>query len=284
MVLSPAKLNLFLDVLHRRDDGYHELETLFVALDWGDDVTVTLDSGRDDVCLEVSGDDGVPVDETNLAWRAAAAWRAAMPGAPERPGVHVALTKRIPMGAGLGGGSSNAGTVLRELGAARPRDGVDLQAVAAELGSDVAFFLQSGAAIGRGRGERIERLPGGPSLDVVLILPPVACATPVVYGNLGARVRSAPESGLERAAFALQTGDAAALRAAHYNALAVPALGAYPVLGRFASDVERRLGRPPCLSGSGAALFDVPDPGTTPEILAALEGLPGRRVVATLCP
>lgn len=281
MGLSPAKVNLFLDVLGPRDDGFHEIETLFAAVDWGDEVTVALDAGLDGVELTVTGDASVPADETNLAWRAAAAWREAVPDAP---GVRVAIRKRIPVGAGLGGGSSNAGAVLRQLAGLWPRSEAGMPALAAALGSDVAFFLADGAALGRGRGERIERLPGGRPMDVVLILPPIACETPVVYQNLGARVRAAPESGLERAAFALQTGDAPALRQAHYNALAVPALAAYPALARFTSEVERRLGRPPCLSGSGAALFDLPDPGTGTRIVEALADLPGRRVVATLCP
>ncbi|MDJ0976234.1 MAG: 4-(cytidine 5'-diphospho)-2-C-methyl-D-erythritol kinase [Planctomycetota bacterium] len=281
MGLSPAKLNLFLDVLGARDDGYHEIETLYAALDWGDDLEVRLDPELDGVELTVEGDGAVPADETNLAWRAAAAWREAVPDAP---GVRISIHKRIPIGAGLGGGSGNAGSVLRQLQELHPRAAASMSELAAAIGSDVAFFLADGAAFGRGRGERIERLSAAQAIEVVLILPPIVCETPVVYRNLGARVRAAPESGLERAAFALQTGDPVMLREAHYNALAVPALAAYPALARFTAEVERRLGYPPCLSGSGSALYDLPRPGLTAKVVDALADLPGRRVVATLSP
>ncbi|HCK89591.1 MAG TPA: 4-(cytidine 5'-diphospho)-2-C-methyl-D-erythritol kinase, partial [Gemmatimonadetes bacterium] len=107
---APAKVNLFLRVLRRRSDGFHELETLFQAIDYCDDVLIELnDLGQ--ISLEVTGLEVGPVKE-NLAYRAASAYREA---AGLHEGIHVSLTKRIPAGAGLGGGSSDAATVLRGL-------------------------------------------------------------------------------------------------------------------------------------------------------------------------
>lgn len=287
MALSPAKLNLYLDVGSRRDDGYHEIETLFVALDWGDQVLVSVRPSEDGVHLQLSGDVSVPDDEQNLAWRAAAIWRqAAGEATGDAPDVAVDLSKSIPVGSGLGGGSSNAATVLRRANAklGKPLPDAELYAMARDIGSDVAFFLTGGAAIGRGRGDRIEPLTGGTPLPVVLILPPIMCSTPTVYAQVKAPLRPAPENGLDAAIHALRAGDPKALRDAHFNALAIPALTAYPPLLRFTSDVERRLGRAPCLSGSGSALFDIPDADDVQNVLDKLDGLPGERIVANLVP
>lgn len=283
MGASPAKLNLYLDVLGRRDDGFHELETLFAALSFGDEVEVALGTPDAAITLELAGSVEVPTDGRNLAVRAAQAWAEA---AGHASGVALRLTKQVPVGAGLGGGSSNAATVLRlaNTAAGSPLDEAQLHGLAADLGSDVPFFLHGGAAVGRGRGEQLAPVEAASGVVAILILPPIACETAVVFRNMSARVRAAPAEGLAPAQAALRRGDPLALREAHYNALAVPALGAYPALIRFTSQVEQRLGRPPCLSGSGAALFDLPAPDEIESVLSALEGLPGRRVVATLCP
>lgn len=275
---APAKVNLYLDVLGRRDDGYHELETLFAALSWGDEVRVAVGGDGPPVSLAVEGAPDVPGDETNLAWQAANAFRAA---AGDVPPIRIGLTKAVPPGAGLGGGSSDAAAVLRALDALLPgRIGTaTLRAIAAALGADVPFFLTGGRAVGRGRGDALEPLAGGTALEVVLILPPFGCRTATVFGAFE-RLRPAPRDGLAAMRAALAGGDPARVRAAHYNALAFPAMKTHPALLRFTSEVERRLGRPPAMSGSGAALFDVPDAGESASVLDALSDLPGTRVVA----
>jgi len=194
-VRAPAKVNLLLRVLGRREDGFHELETLFQSIDFVDELTVELVG--DSVELEVVGagvgspveypgprlDDLGPVAD-NLAFRAAEAYRR---GADLRSGVRIRLAKSIPAGAGLGGGSSDAAAVLRAL--SHLTDGAvaneALLVMGADLGSDVPFFLcDSTLARARGRGEELTTLRSLPSADVVLVCPPVHVATARAYAAL----------------------------------------------------------------------------------------------------
>jgi 4-diphosphocytidyl-2-C-methyl-D-erythritol kinase len=287
MALAPAKLNLYLDVRGRRADGYHELETLFVALAWGDDIEVEVREEQG-VTLEVTGDPSVPVGSENLAAKAAAAWFEAAGARAPFLGAAIRLVKRIPVGGGLGGGSSDAGTVLRLLqeraGGERALAADDLQRIAKALGADVPYFLRGGAAIGRGRGDVIEAVPQGPPLTFVLITPTWGHDTATVFRYAGQRLRPSVADGLALAVQALRSGVPERVRAAHENALALAAMRAYPAFTRFTSEVERALGRPPCLSGSGSTLFDVPDPGETEAVLLRLKHLPARVVRTTSAP
>ena len=170
---APAKLNLFLHVLGRRDDGYHELETMFQLLDFGDLVEIRL---RDDGELRrTRGAPGVPEDQ-DLMLRAARKLRQVY--GDDRLGAEFALDKRIPMGGGLGGGSSDAATTLIALNRlwqlGRTED--ELAALALELGADVPLFVRGHSAFGRGRGEQLTpvSLPGR---WFVVIDPGVAVAT-----------------------------------------------------------------------------------------------------------
>lgn len=206
VVHAPAKVNLILRVLHRRPDGFHELETLFQAISLADVVEVGLSERRGGeadhapgseappVSLQVVGPDlGSPQD--NLAYRAAARFleETALPHE-----VRIRLTKRIPAGGGLGGGSSDAAAVLRCLASLTGREDPGLLgALALELGSDVPFFLgPAPLALGRGRGERLSLLPALPVGHLVLVLPPVRISTGDAYGDLAAE-RLARPSGRE---------------------------------------------------------------------------------------
>jgi 4-diphosphocytidyl-2-C-methyl-D-erythritol kinase len=184
-VLAPAKVNLALRVLRKRPDGYHDIDTLFQAIDLSDEVEVELvDRG---VSLEVAGRSDLGPEEQNLAWRAAAAFLDAA-GSPA--GVRVRLTKRIPVGAGLGGGSSDGAAVLRCLAALLGGVGADkVREIGAALGSDVPFFLGvSPMARGRGRGELLQALEPLPAADLVIVSPPVHVSTAHAYRALARRV------------------------------------------------------------------------------------------------
>jgi 4-diphosphocytidyl-2-C-methyl-D-erythritol kinase len=179
--------------------------------------------------------------------------------------------------------------VLRALEAlAGPFKGAGAQPLgdlAARLGADVPFFLLAdapgAAAIGRGRGDVLELLPPAPPLHVVLVTPPWGHSTAAVFAHAAERRRRDPALDLARAVEALASGDAARVRDAHWNALALPAMRAYPDFIRFTSEVERRLGRAPCLTGSGSTLYDVADDAADAARQAArLEGLAARVVVA----
>lgn len=181
-VAAPAKVNLSLRVLGRRDDGFHEIRTLFQALDLGDELRVS--RGGRGLSLEVRGPDLGPTEE-NLAYRAAELFLEAF---GETQGVHIELTKWIPAGAGMGGGSSDAAAVLRALSwlSPFPPPPGELMRLGAKLGSDVPFFLgASPLAQGTGRGEILTPYRALPAADVVLALPGVHMSTAEAYKALG---------------------------------------------------------------------------------------------------
>jgi len=180
LLQAPAKVNLWLRIIGRRDDGFHNLDSLMVPLEIGDQVRVERRShaGIDFSC---SGDcDGVPQDPSNLAWRAADQFfqQAGIVG-----GVRIELEKNLPHGAGLGGGSSDAASVLMALQRLwkNPLGTDQLHGIASELGSDVPFFLAGEASICRGRGEELSPF-GKPAAGwLVLLKPPFSISTPWVY-------------------------------------------------------------------------------------------------------
>jgi len=167
---SPAKLNLFLHIVGRRPDGYHELQTLFQFLDYGDDITFTLTPEQPGVRLTESVN-GVP-DEDNLIVRAAQALESR--ATTTLPGVSIQLVKRLPMGGGLGGGSSNAATTLLGLNYLWHMDlSLDeLAEIGLKLGADVPVFVRGHAAFGEGVGEKLT--PANPPEDWFVVLKP-AC-------------------------------------------------------------------------------------------------------------
>ena len=154
MKKSYAKINWALRITGRRADGFHDLETVFQTISLHDELTFMLADSLSLTC----DDPGIPVDETNLVMRAARAMGS--------PPVAIRLRKRIPAGGGLGGGSSNAATTLRELGGA-----MDLAPVALSLGSDVPFFLLGGTAYARGRGEILTPMQTMSGIPLLLALP-----------------------------------------------------------------------------------------------------------------
>ena len=177
---SPAKINLFLNVLRKRSDGTHAIETLFERLDFGD--TIYLHPISSGIELTVRGPEKIPADSTNLAWKAA---KLLQRTCGIRQGVRILIRKQIPVSAGLGGGSSNAATVLLglnrlwNLGLSRKK----LIALGLKLGSDVPFFiLETSLAFGRGRGEILKKWPK-PKRKIwhVLVKPPFGISTSKAY-------------------------------------------------------------------------------------------------------
>ncbi|HKP28497.1 MAG TPA: 4-(cytidine 5'-diphospho)-2-C-methyl-D-erythritol kinase [Gemmatimonadales bacterium] len=177
-VQAHAKLNLFLRLLSKDDDGYHSLETLFCRIALADTLTAT--RAGTGVAIEVAGADVGP-DKDNLAVRAA---QLALEGLRTRFGVHLTLDKKIPLGGGLAGGSADAAAALEAVNAlagnAIPR--AELLQLASRLGSDVAFcFSGASLALGWGRGERMMVLPSLPPAPILLLVPPVAVRTVEAY-------------------------------------------------------------------------------------------------------
>ena len=175
---APAKVNLHLRILGRRPDGYHEVFTLMQALDLAD--TLFLGDGAQE--LEFTCDDPA-LSRDNLVEKAARAWFAAA-GLPPR--ARLRLIKQVPVGAGLGGGSSDAAATLLGLNALHGGllEPAQLHSLACSLGADVPFFLAGGTALCRGIGEKVEPLPGFPPLHYVLVNPGFSVSTAWVYRNL----------------------------------------------------------------------------------------------------
>jgi 4-diphosphocytidyl-2-C-methyl-D-erythritol kinase len=195
-VRVPAKLNLQLAVGPPRADGYHDLVTVFHAVSLFDEVTV-VPADRDGVAVTGEGADRVPADGDNLALRAVAALRAEGPAGVANAGVHVSIAKRIPVAAGLAGGSADAAAALvacNELWACGLSQ-QQLAEIGAKVGSDVAFALLGGTAVGRGRGERLTpALAPATQYHWVLAFADGQLSTPEVYATLD-RLRAAQAGG-----------------------------------------------------------------------------------------
>lgn len=201
---APAKINLVLEVLGRRPDGFHELATVFQTVDLCDRVELRVrdrdtsgDADAPDLTLIVDGPESphVPATSDNLVVRAAAGvLREA--GALGDVAVDIHLTKHIPAGGGLGGGSSDAATTARGVNRllGDPLDADALHELCAGLGSDVPFFLLGGTALGRGRGERLRPVEPPLPFDVTLLLPGFAVPTPAVFAALDAQPIDGPRS------------------------------------------------------------------------------------------
>lgn len=179
-IAAHAKVNLFLRVLARESDGYHGIETLFCLLDLSDELTVERRDRSNGITLEVTGADTGPIEQ-NLAVRAA---RLVLDATSACVGVHLRLLKRIPVQAGLGGGSSDAAAALAAVnliaGSAVPRH--ELLQFAARLGADVPFFFANAPlALGWGHGERMMRLAPLPAAPALLVVPPVPVPTADAY-------------------------------------------------------------------------------------------------------
>ncbi len=248
-VWAPAKVNLFLEVLGRRPDGYHDLATLMVAVGLFDSVQLR-ESPSGQVRLECDLP-GLSTGPDNLVCRAAELLRARFGVAC---GVDVRLSKRIPLQAGLAGGSSDAAATLAGLNALwrLGLDAVQLGKLGAELGSDVTFFFFGPAAWCTGRGEIVEPLkPGGP-LDLVLACPPVGLSTASVFQAL--RLAGPVVDGAAvRQAFA--AGDPAALGRCLHNRLQAPAEQLCPAVSRLRQRLEALAPAGVLMSGSGSTVF-----------------------------
>jgi len=253
-VEAPAKVNLRLRVLAREASGFHSLESLFCAISLAD--TVEVRAGEPGIRLEVRGGVETGPPERNLVVRAAERFHAAL-GAP--PALDVALAKRIPAAAGLGGGSSDAAATLRALNAlhGEPFGRAELLAMAAELGSDVPFFLCGSAlALGWGRGERLLALPALPPRPVLVAHPGVAMPTGDAFRRIAERRGGAWEP--EAFAFGLDLlGGWPGVSALAANDFEAPALEAIPALAA-AREAMQAPGALVCLlAGSGASIFAV---------------------------
>lgn len=177
-----AKVNLTLDVLGKREDGYHDLKSVMQTISLRDDIEIDVGTGKPWVLH--CDKEGIPCDERNLAWKAAKLYLDTMKKEPD--GLEIRITKRIPSEAGLGGGSADAAAVLRALNR-HYGDPLSLPALAelgAMVGSDVPFCVIGGTCMAEGRGERLRKLPDMPDCIFVVCKPDFSSSTPELYRKL----------------------------------------------------------------------------------------------------
>lgn len=177
-----AKLNLTLDVLGKREDGYHDLKSVMQTISIRDDVEIDVGTGKPwKLSCSV---EGIPTDERNLAWKAAKVYCDALNKDPD--GIAIRITKRIPSGAGMGGGSADAAAVLRALNRhyGNPLSIFALAELGAQVGSDVPFCTLCGTAMVEGRGERLRKLPDMPDCIFVVVKPEFSVSTPELYRKI----------------------------------------------------------------------------------------------------
>lgn len=177
-----AKLNLTLDVLGKRPDGYHDLQSVMQTISVRDDIEI--DVGTGEAWRLLCDKEGIPTDETNLAWKAARVFFDAVKKDPE--GLEIRITKRIPSGAGMGGGSADAAAVLRALNRHydHPFSVGALAELGAQVGSDVPFCVICGTAMVEGRGEKLRKLPDMPDCVFVICKPEFSISTPELFRKI----------------------------------------------------------------------------------------------------
>lgn len=260
-----AKVNRSLRVLGKRPDGYHELDTIFQTVDLTDTLSF-LEREDDELVLTIEGA-SLPVSEENLVLRAARALKARFDG-PRGADIH--LSKKIPVGGGLGGGSSDAASALRGLAALwrLPATDADLYALAVSLGSDVPFFLLGGHARGRGRGDVLTPLPDGPEEWLLLVFPPFSLSTEAVYAVLSAPALTDPAAHTNLCGS--DSGDGP-----DRNDLEPAAESLQGELKRFREALSDHGATSARLSGSGSTVFGVFEDEESAR--RAFEGLAGLR-------
>ena len=267
--LSPCKVNFLLNILGKRPDGFHELETLMHPVGVFDRLAFSL--GGSGVILTCS-EPALPVDGRNLVHRAATAF---LQAGGISDGVRLHLEKHIPMAAGLGGGSGNAATTLLGLNElfGRPLSAAQLHNLAASLGSDVPYFLQDHPALATGRGEKVEPLAPFSALKgaaFILVHPGFGIATAWAYQQLP-RFPAALNGRPGRArslAVLLQSASLASAGKEFYNSLEAPAFEKYPLLALFQGFFREQGAAATLMSGSGSTTFALVETLVGAEALA----------------
>lgn len=252
-LFSPIKVNLYLRIVSKRPDGYHDLETVMVPLDFGD--TLTFSPAGTGIAMTCDNPT-LPTDDTNLVLRAAKKLAARF---DVKQGALIHLAKKAPLAAGVGGGSSNAALTLLGLNQLWKLNATteQLGEIAASLGSDINFFLAGSAALCHGRGEQVEAIPCRLKAHILLINPGFGISTKWAYESwakaaAGLTAAAPAVSVLTRA---LAEGDLRAVCDGLYNSLEAPSVGKFPVLELLKRTMRQEGADGALMSGSGATVF-----------------------------
>jgi 4-diphosphocytidyl-2-C-methyl-D-erythritol kinase len=248
-LFSPAKVNLRLDILGRRPDGYHDIRTIFQKISLGDDLTIAvIKSG-----IEVACDNPlIPTNEGNLAYAAA---KMLVTRYAIKDGIRITLKKRIPAAAGLGGGSSNAASTLAGINQlfGLGLSNRDLMTMSRDLGADVPFFLFGSSAIGTGIGDVLQAITIHPKLWLLLVTPDVQISTAWAYQN----VRRGLTNGADNITIPSCINDIAEIIAILSNDLEKVVLPRFPLLQDIKDDLRNQGALGSMMSGSGSTVFGI---------------------------
>ncbi|WP_374055365.1 4-(cytidine 5'-diphospho)-2-C-methyl-D-erythritol kinase [Rossellomorea sp. FM04394] len=250
LVKAPAKINLSLDVLHKRSDGYHEVEMVMTTIDLADRIELT--NLSDDTIKILSHNRFVPDDGRNLAYQAAQLLKTRL---NIKKGVAISIDKVIPVAAGLAGGSSDAAATLKglnrlwDLGLSMD----ELAELGSEIGSDVSFCVYGGTALASGRGEKIKHLPAPPNCWVILAKPTIGVSTADVYKNLDLKNITHPNT--NAMVSALEHGSYHDICSNLGNVLESVTLDMHPDVAQIKDQMERFGADAVLMSGSGPTVY-----------------------------
>ena len=261
-----AKINLSLDILGKRPDGYHDLKSVFQGVSLKDDIEIDVGTG---LPWRVDCGNGIPCDERNLAWKAAKLYCEELGKDPN--GISIRITKRIPSEAGMGGGSADAAAVLKALNRyyGEPLSIMELADLGAKVGSDVPFCVLCGTAMVEGRGERIRKLPDIPECWFVIVKPPFPVSTPMLFRVMDSEpINVRPDNdAMEQAIF---RGDLRGICREIYNVFDPVVARDHPQIGEIRS-LFLENGALACqMTGSGSAVFAVTETEEKAENLLRL--------------
>lgn len=254
LVKAYAKINLGLDILSRRPDGYHEVRMIMQTIRLFDKLLIRQTHARG---ISVKSSlSYLPEDENNLAWQAASLFFKAT-GIP--PAVHIDLEKHIPVAAGMAGGSSDAAAVLAGLNELHRTNLTlaELQAIGVQIGADVPYCLLQGTALAEGIGERLTPLPPAPPACCLVVKPPVSVSTRYVYEHL--ELASAPHPDIDAALLALRQGSLPGLCAALGNTLESVTIPKHPEIEKIKKRMRELGALGSLMSGSGPTVFGLFD-------------------------
>ena len=264
-----AKVNLTLDVLGKREDGYHDLKSVLQTVRVCDDIEIDVGTGKP-WALKCDAE-GIPCDERNLAWKAAKLYCETMNKDPD--GLEIRIVKRIPSQAGMGGGSSDAAAVLRALNNyyGNPLNIMELADMGAQVGSDVPFCVVGGTIMCEGRGEKLRVLPNMPQCIFVACKPEFSISTPVLYRKLDeAAIDIHPDNdAMEQA---LTDGNLGRIANLIYNVFDPVVSAEYPVVDAVKEVFTRYGAVSGQMTGSGSVTFAIaPDMETAETICTELK-------------
>lgn len=246
---SYGKINLGLDVLYKKENGYHEINTIMQQISLKDIVTIR--DNKKGIIIESNNKD-MPVNSENLVYKA---WKAIKEKTGIKRGIHIKIHKNIPMAAGLAGGSSNGAAVLKglnklwELGLKDE----ELKAIGKELGADIPYCIQGGTALAQGIGEKLYPLKSFAGIDVLLINPGILISTEDIYKSLNLEKRK--PMNMEKIIRAIKDRDLEALGNNMENIMESVAIKENPIIGEMKKDMKKHGSLGSLMSGSGPTVF-----------------------------